>query len=509
MVSRATGWLDDRVGLSKGGRTMLDKIFPDHWSFMLGEIALYSFVVLLVTGVFLTLYFDPSTKEVIYHGAYLPLRGQKVSAAYASTVDLSFSVRFGLVMRQAHHWAADVFVGAIAVHMARIFFTGAFRKPRELNWAIGVTLLTLAIVNGFIGYSLPDDLISGTGLRIAFSILLSIPLVGTYLAFFLFGGNFPGNGVIIPRLFIVHVLILPAIIAALIGAHLFLLVRQKHTQFPGPGRTERNVVGSPLWPNFFFKTNGFLLMTFGVLVGMGALFQINPIWQFGQYAPYKVSYAVQPDWYMGWLDGALRIFPSWEFTALGHTVPLEVTIPAIILPGLTFALFYAWPFLEARFTGDYAVHHLLDRPRDRPLRTGVGAGVFAFYGVLFAASSTDVLANYFSVSLNVVLWSFRILIFVVPVIVGLVAHQICIDLAHRQAGGKRKRAYIVERSPEGEYSTHVSAPRPGDGVEELEPELVPTHVAADPAGGGAGGHAAASDRRRRGGSEEPQRPTED
>jgi len=191
-VGKTLDELDDRLGVARGGRTFMDKIFPDHWSFMLGEIALYSFVILLVTGVFLTLYFIPSSAIVTYHGGYLPLDGQKMTQAYASTVNLSFAVRGGLLMRQMHHWACDIFVGAIVVHMARVFFTGAFRKPRELNWTIGTTLLILAIVNGFLGYSLPDDLVSGTGIRIAYSIILSIPLVGSYLGFWVFGGNFPG-----------------------------------------------------------------------------------------------------------------------------------------------------------------------------------------------------------------------------------------------------------------------------------------------------------------------------
>jgi len=478
IMDQALGWVDDRLGVSSG-RSLVDKIFPDHWSFMLGEIALYSFVVLVATGIFLSLYFDPSSANVVYHGVYKPLRGQTMGVNYASTINISFAVRFGLVMRQTHHWAADVFVGAIAIHMCRIFFTGAFRKPRELNWAVGVTLLILAIVNGFIGYSLPGDLISGTGLRIMYSIMLSIPVIGTYLAFFVFGGRYPGNGVIIPRLFILHVFVVPLIIAALIGAHLYFLVRQKHTQFPGKGRREDNVVGSPMWPNFMFKTMGFQLMVTGVLLALGAFFEINPIWKFGPYLPYKVSYAVQPDWYMGWLDGALRLMPSWEFVGFGHTIPLEITIPGVIMPGLTFALFYAWPFLEARFTGDHAMHHLLDRPRDRPLRTAVGGGALAFYFVLFAASSTDVTANFLHLSLNLVLWSFRILLIVLPFVVGFVTYQVCLELMKVPDSGKRHRAMIVERSAEGEYHGYSAEARPGDGAEELEPEEVPTYLPVD------------------------------
>ena len=469
-------WLDERLGVAKGGRVLLDKIFPDHWSFLLGEIALYSFILLVLTGIFLSLYFVPSAQDVVYHGAYLPLRGAKVSAAFASTVDLSFGVRSGLVIRQMHHWAADVFVGAIAVHMARIFFTGAFRKPRELNWIIGVTLLTLALANGFIGYSLPDDLVSGTGLRIMFSIVLSLPIVGSYLATFLFGGNFPGDGSIIPRLFIIHVLVLPLVILGLIAAHLGLLVRQKHTQFAGHGRTEQNVVGSPMYPTFIAKTTGFMFVIAGVLWALGGLAQINPIWQFGQYHPYQISYAVQPDWYMGWLDGALRIMPPLSTTLAGHTVAWVVFLPAVLFPGLCFTLFYAWPFLEAKVTGDRVEHNLLDRPRDKPRRTAIGAGAVAFFFTLFAASSTDVLANYFHVSLNEVLWFFRIAVIVIPLATGAFTYYLCHEMSGVTGIGKRKRAVVITRSATGEYESVASEPRPGDGGDELLPQPVPVRI---------------------------------
>ncbi len=461
-AANAGRWIDERLGAAKGGRTFFNKIFPDHWSFMLGEIALYSFVVLLVTGVFLSLYFDPSSTMLTYHGSYKPLDGTQVSAAYNSTLAISFNVRFGLLVRQMHHWGADIFLGAIAVHMCRIFFTGAFRKPREINWIVGVTLLILGIVNGFLGYSLPDDLISGTGLRIMFSVLESIPVVGTHLAFWLFGGNYPGNGVIIPRMYMLHILVIPAIIAGLVGAHLFMLVRQKHTQFPGKGRTEHNVVGTPMWPGFMFKTQGFLFLTVAVLALLGGLAQINPIWQYGQYFPYKVSYAVQPDWYMGWLDGALRIMPSWEISAFGYMIPNQF-FPSILFPGIAFNIFIIWPFLEARMTKDRDIHNLLDRPRDRPKRTAVGTGALAFFFMLFFASSTDVLANYLSVSLNLVLWFFRIATYVVPIVVALVTYKICIELqlAGKNAG-RRKRFNVVIRTEEGEYVAQKSPAREGD-----------------------------------------------
>ncbi len=489
MIDAVYAWFDDRLGISGSGRKIIDKIFPDHWSFLIGEIALYSFIVLLGTGVFLTLYFVPSSKDVIYEGSYAPLRGTPVSEAFASTVNLSFAVRGGLLMRQMHHWGANIFVGSIVVHMLRIFFTGAFRKPRELNWLVGSTLLILAIFNGFLGYSLPDDLVSGTGIRIAFSIVESIPLIGSYAAFFLFGGNFPGDS-IIPRFFILHVLVLPAVIALLLGAHLGMLVRQKHTQFPGRGHTPRNVVGAPFFPNFVAKTTGFLFLTTAVTGLLSAFFQINPIWLYGQYVPYKVSYAVQPDWYMGWLDGALRIMPSWEIVGFGHMIP-NAFFPAILMPGITFGVLQGWPFIEAKLTGDHAEHQILDRPRDRPKRTAFGAAVFSFYFVLFGASATDVLANYLTVSLNVVLTTFRYLAVFVPLIVFPVTYRICKELQRVPAAGKRKRANVVLRSADGGYTTVRSEERPGDAVPELDPlpldevlEFVPAMAGAPVAGTG-------------------------
>jgi ubiquinol-cytochrome c reductase cytochrome b subunit len=478
-VAKTLNELDDRLGIAKGGRTFMDKIFPDHWSFMLGEIALYSFLILLVTGIFLTLYFVPSSAVVTYHGSYLPLDGQKVTQAFSSTVNISFAVRGGLLMRQMHHWACDIFVGAIVVHMARVFFTGAFRKPRELNWTIGLTLLILAIGNGFLGYSLPDDLVSGTGLRIADSIMLSIPVVGTYMSFFVFGGNFPGTAVI-PRFFILHVLILPLIILGLVGLHLFLLVRQKHTQFPGKGRSEKNVVGSPMFPVFMAKTTGFLFIVGGVIALLGAFAQINPIWQFGPYDAARISYAVQPDWYMGFLDGALRIFPSWSLMAFGHTIPLEVTIPAVIFPGIIFNLAYLWPMLERKFTKDNEIHHLLDRPSNRPKRTAAGVAVLALLGMLHIASSTDVIANFFHLSLNQVLWAMRFLVLISPFVAYPLTYKICKEMQGFHGGGKRKTHNIVTRTAEGEYIA-TSTPAYGeDAGHELEATPVPTFIESVP-----------------------------
>jgi ubiquinol-cytochrome c reductase cytochrome b subunit len=385
---------------------------------MLGEIALYCFVILVLTGVYLTLFFEPSTAETVYTGRWDPLRGDEVSAAYASTVALSFDVPAGLLMRQVHHWAALVFVAGIVVHLCRVFFTGAFRRPRELNWLIGVTLLLLGVFNGFTGYSLPDDLLSGVGLRIADSIALSIPLVGTWLGFLLFGGEFPADQ-IIHRLFVIHVLIVPGALAALIGLHMTILVRQKHAQFPGPGRTEHNVVGAKLWPTYTAKTLGLFCGILAVLFALGGLVQINPVWLYGPFDPAQVSSPAQPDWYIGWVEGALRMYPPWEFTLFGNLVP-NPFVPAVLVPGLTFLGLYAWPFVEARLSGDRRPHQLLDRPRDHPVRCAAGVWALSFYGLLLASASNDVIALLLEVPVAALTWVFRAAILIVPVLAAAV-----------------------------------------------------------------------------------------
>jgi len=426
---RGARWVDERIGGASFARTALNKVFPDHWSFMIGELSLYCFITLLLTGTYLTFFFDPSTAKTTYDGNYGPLRGVEMTRAYRSALELSFDVRAGLVMRQIHHWAALLFLATIVVHLGRVFFTGAFRKPREINWIIGCTLLILAIFNGFAGYSLLDDQLSGTGLRIAYSIALSIPLIGTWITSLVFGGEFPGPD-IIERLYVIHILLIPAVIVLLLTAHLYLVVRQKHTQFPGPGRREDNVVGERMWPTYAAKAIGLLFLTVSLLALLGGLVQINPIWFFGPFNPAEVSSASQPDWYMGWLDGALRIMPGWEIRAFGFEIP-NPFFPAVLLAGVTFGLLYAWPFLEARVTGDHDAHHIDDRPRQRPVRTAMGVATLGFYAICFLGGASDVLSTTFGLSVNAVLWTMRFALFVVPPVAALATYRLCNELAAR------------------------------------------------------------------------------
>src|SRR3984885_11414982 len=455
--------IDSRYHPSAAVRRQLNKVFPTHWSFLLGEIALYSFIVLLLTGVYLTLFFDPSMAEVTYHGVYQPLNGVEMSRAYESALNISFEVRGGLFVRQVHHWAALMFAASIMVHLARVFFTGAFRRPREANWVIGSLLLILAMFEGYFGYSLPDDLLSGTGLRAAFSsITLGIPVVGTWLHWALFGGDFPGD-IIIPRLYALHILLLPGIILALIGAHLAFVWFQKHTQFPGPGRTEHNVVGVRVMPVFAVKSGAFFAVTVAILGLMGGLLQINAIWQFGPYKPSQISAGSQPDFYMMWTDGLIRIWPAWEFYIGHHTVPAAVAVA--LLMGLIFTLLIVYPFLERKFSGDTAHRNLLQRPRDVPVRTGIGAMAIAFYIVLTFSAMNDIIAYKFHISLNAMTWMGRIGMLVLPPIIYFVTYRWCVALqrSDRAVLEHGVETGIIKRLPHGAY---IELPQPLGPVDD-------------------------------------------
>jgi ubiquinol-cytochrome c reductase cytochrome b subunit len=449
---RIADWADGRLGVYNF-RFLIRKVFPEHWSFMFGEIALYSFVMLLLTGTYLTFFFEPSMAETVYDGPYVPLQGIRMSQAYASTVEISFEVRGGLLIRQLHHWSALTMIGALCLHTMRHFFTGSFRKPREVNWLIGFTLLVLVILEGFFGYGLPDDLLSGTGLRIASGVTLAVPLVGTYVHMFAFGGEFPGTDAV-PRMYSFHILLIPGIMAALLTVHLILVFYHKHTQFRGPARTEKNVVGQPLMPHYTAKAGGFFFLVTGVLTLMAGIAQINPVWVYGPYRPDQISQGSQPDWYMGFLEGALRAFPAWEFTVWGgYTINLGVLIPAVVLPTVMAAVIALWPFLEAWVTGDKREHHLLDRPRDHPTRTAFGCAFVALYLVLFFGGANDILAERFHLSLNSITWAIRIGVFLVPAVTYIIARRICLGLQlrdrdkllHGRETGK------IKRLPHGEF----------------------------------------------------------
>ena len=448
----AANYIDERTSISGLVKELGRKVFPDHWSFMLGEVALYSFVVILLSGTFLTFFFQPSMAEVTYQGSYVPLKGIQMSAAYASSLDISFDVRGGLLFRQIHHWAALLFIAAIGLHMLRVFFTGAFRKPREINWFIGFVLFVLAMAEGFTGYSLPDDLLSGNGLQIINGIIKGVPVVGTWISYLLFGGEFPGT-TLVAMFYSIHILLLPAILVAALGAHLLLMIVNKHTQFAGPGRTNDNVVGVPIMPIFAAKAGGFFFVVFGVIVLIASFFTINPIWTYGPYDPSPVSAGTQPDWYIGFADGMLRLIPpGWEVVWFNHTYSFNIIVITVILIAFL-AIVATYPFVEAWITGDKREHHIAERPRNAPTRTAIGAAGVTFYAILWAAASSDLMATHFKVTIEGVIHVLQVLFFIGPVIAFFITKRVCLGLQKkdREIALHGFESGRIVRLPGGEY----------------------------------------------------------
>jgi ubiquinol-cytochrome c reductase cytochrome b subunit len=423
MIRRVVAALDRRTGTAGAMSKALRYVFPDHWTFLFGEIALYSFVVLLGTGIFLTLFFTPDGALTVYRGEYSPLYGADVSRAFSSVLDISFKVPAGLLIRQTHHWAALVFVAAITVHLLRIFFTGAYRKPRDINYWVGLTLLVLALLEGYVGYSMLDDLLSGMGLAIGNAVALSIPVLGGQLGNLIWDGGFPGGSLFIERLFIVHVLILPVLIGVLISVHLLLVARTHHTDFPGPGRTEGNTVGTPLWAAYTLRSLALFFGVLSILLLLGGLVQINPIWQWGPYDPWVSTNGAQPDWYLGWLIGALRLIPPLEVTIGSYTLIPNPFWGGVLFPGIVFGLLYAWPVIDRRRTRDEHLHNLLEEPADAPGRTAVGVALFTVVAAVFFAGSADRVFLQFGISYEVQLWIYRAIVVFLPILFGWLTYR--------------------------------------------------------------------------------------
>jgi ubiquinol-cytochrome c reductase cytochrome b subunit len=465
-VGGVANYLDERTSLSGFVKELGRKIFPDHWSFMLGEIALWSFVVVFLSGTFLTFFFQASMVETHYSGAYLPMNGVEMSAAMDSTLRLSFDIRGGLLVRQIHHWAALVFVAGIGVHMLRVFFTGAFRKPRELNWVIGFVLFILAMAEGFTGYSLPDDLLSGNGLRIIDGMVKGIPLIGTWTSFLLFGGEFPGDQ-IVGRLYTLHILLLPMLVIAMVGLHLVLMIINKHTQFAGPGRTNSNVVGFPMMPVYMSKMGGFFFIVFGVIVLVASLFQINPIWNYGPYDPSPVSAGTQPDWYIGFADGMLRLIPPHLETVIGnYSLTWYILIPLVVLGGFI-VLVALYPFIEAWVTGDKREHHIAQRPRHAPTRTAIGAAGVTFYAVMWAAASSDLIATHFHLTMEGVIHFLQASLILGPILAYFITKRIAIALQKkdREIALHGYESGRIVRLPGGEF---IEVHKPVDAYERVK-----------------------------------------
>ncbi|MBV9817845.1 MAG: cytochrome bc complex cytochrome b subunit [Solirubrobacterales bacterium] len=448
-------FIDERASAAPLMRKAMRYLFPDHWSFLLGEIALYAFIVLVVTGVYLALFYVPSTAQSVYNGTYAPLRGTMMSDAYKSVLQLSLEHKAGLLLRQTHHWAADLFLVAIVMHLMRVFFTGAFRRPRELTWIIGVTMLGAALLEGFLGYSLVDDLLSGMGIAIAYGVGLSLPIIGGPLMLAIFGAPFPGKPEFFGRMYIAHVFLLPAVLAALIGAHLALIAARHHTQFRESKRTTNTrMVGAPLFPAQVPRSMGLMFLVAGILFLFGGLVQINPIWQWGPFHPYLGENGAQPDWYLGWLIGALRLTPSFDVTVGHYTLIPNPFWGGALFPLIVLGVLAGWPFIERRFSGDRAVHNIAERPRDAPNRTAFGVAFLTWVFLIFAFGAADRIFVLAGLSYDTQLYIFRIGIWVVPLALFVLVRRVCRQLQAADA------VQAIQEQAEEEAEQETQRPQP-------------------------------------------------
>ena len=441
MLRGLVRFIDQRSGAAPFIQKTLRYLFPDHWSFLLGEVALYAFIVLVATGVYLTFFFEPSLARTTYHGAYEPLRGVPMSEAYRSVVDISFKYKAGLLIRQTHHWAADVFVAAIIVHLLRIFFTGAFRKPRELTYLIGLIMLFTTLLEGYLGYSMVDDLLSGMGLAIGYAVALSIPGIGGNLAMGIWGAPYPGDPTFESRMYVTHVFILPVVIGTLIAIHLTLVASRHHTQFGRRRRhANRRIVGVPTFPGQTPRSLGLLFSVAALLFLLGGLVQINPIWQWGPYETALGTNGAQPDWYLGWLIGALRLVPSFDLVIGGRTIVPNPFWGGALFPLIVLIVLALVPWAERRLTGDRGYHNVLDRPRDAPGRTAFGAGFLTWVFLVFVSGSADRAYVFFNLSYVGQIWFYRIASLVAPFVVFFITRRICRELQLAEQVEERQEA---------------------------------------------------------------------
>ena len=455
LTDRVSDYLRDRTALGRSlvkiSTELSRRRVPFHWSNAFGVVSLACVAVLFVSGLILMFFYTPSSELVTYRGSYAPLRGVEVSKAFESTMAISFDVRGGLLLRQLHHWAALLLPASIIIQLLVTFFTGGFRRPRQLTWVLLFLVLIAAMAGGWSGYALPDDMLAGTGLRIVQGIVLGIPVIGSWVSVLMFGGEFPGS--IIENLYPIHVLIVPAAIVALLAARARSSYVHKPAQFALPGRTEHNVVGVPMLPDAATRAAGLFGLVVGVLTLVSATVTVSPIWHHGPADPANASAGSQPDWYTGFLDGALRLVPpGWEFEWLGYTWTLAILLPLAVI-GTFLLLVVLYPYIEGWITRERRDHDILDRPRNAATRTGIGVAGMVFYGVLWGAASADIVATQFGLSLESIIVGFRIVLLFGPVIALEVTRRVCLGLQKkdREIALHGFETGRIVRLPGGEY----------------------------------------------------------
>lgn len=455
IADRAASYLLTRTEIGRRAAKIVAELkvrrAPLHWSNVFGVIAFACVAVIFVSGFILMFFYTPSSELVTYRGSYAPLKGVEVSKAFESTMAISFEVRGGLALRQLHHWAALLLPAAIIMQMLVMFFTGGFRRPRQGSWVMLFLLLIVALAGGWSGYALPDDMLSGSGLRIVQGIVLGIPLIGSWAAMLLFGGDYPGS--IIENLYPIHVVAVPIALVALLVGRAWSSYTHKAAQFAAPGRREDEVVGVPTLPNAATRATGQFALVVGALVLMAATVSVSPVWHYGPADPANASAGSQPDWYTGFLDGALRLVPpGWEFEWLGYTWTLSVLAPLAVV-GAFLLLVAVYPFIEGWITHDPRDHQILDRPRNAATRTGIGVAGIVFYGVLWGAASADIAATQLQLGLESVIVAFQVALLVAPTVAFEITRRVCLGLQKkdREIALHGYETGRIVRLPGGEY----------------------------------------------------------
>lgn len=422
LFARLYDAVETRLRLREPMQATAGKLFPGHWSFLLGEVALVALAILVLTGVFLMMFYRPSLEPVVYTGSAPLFAGRELPGAYESIVRLSHDVPGGLLMRRVHRASSHVFIASIFLHLVRVVLTGAFRRPREVNYHLGGLMLLLAITSGYTGHNLPMDILAGTSLRILYSFLLSVPLVGERLALWVFAGEFP-TGDLVSRMFVVHVLVLPAVLVTAALVHTLIVARQTHTDPPHETvDVQTTEVGERLWPDQFAKTLTLTLGVAGLIVASAVLVPWSDVDLHGPYVVAEASNASQPDWFLFWIEGALRLYPP-ILIPLGPATISGPFITGVVMPALLVLLLFGYPFLERRLDppgldhieGD---HHVLQHPVDVPVRAGIVAAVTTFMVVLTIAAGNDVVARVLSVPTETLIWVLRVAVVVGPPAVG-------------------------------------------------------------------------------------------
>lgn len=395
------GWIDERLNLGALHRKYGRKVFPVHSTFFLGEMALFSFLILVLTGTYLGFVYVPSNVPVA-------LNDETIPEAYAS-VRLIESIPVASLFRNTHHWAAHVMIASILLHTMRIFFTGTYRKPREINWVIGVVLLGLTLMAGFVGYALPYDSYAVTATGIGFSIARSIPWIGDFASELFFGGAFPTLGSL-SRLYTLHVFVLPAMLAGIMSLHLLLVIKQKHTQ-PGYAREQAEpgkVLGVPLIPYQALLAGQLLFLMFGALFLLSAFVPPHPLTEFGP--PQASTPEVKPDWYLLWIYGFLKIVPSEAaFKLFGATFGPDF-LGGLLFPALVFGVLTLAPWMDRTNRRAIRRFEYLEPVRQSPIRTASGVAMLAFLGTLCLAAYYD--------EIGMTLGQIWVVVVVVPVALG-------------------------------------------------------------------------------------------